>query len=185
MKYFKRLKLWKDSSRDKNIFDPAICEGRSYRWWIYIKKINGRVVFNNYTYSSTTSKHQSDGGYLLRQLGITVDLYISLSGGLQTFESEALPTLYREINDLKLAMLHGKAESNKNRAECIKELEAKIEYIKGMGISISQKELKEIKEEYIREVEKMEQRDKERKEELRIIRQKQKEIIDNGLMVAA
>ena len=64
-------------------FNPVTCEARSYDWWIFVSKINGLVVFNNYSYSSTTCRHQSKVRSLLSDLGVNVDVTIEAPEGLQ------------------------------------------------------------------------------------------------------
>ena len=66
MKYFKRLKIYK-SSTGNNTFDPLTKKAHSYNWWLYCTKspCGEYVIFNNTTYSSTTSKHQRDTWSLL------------------------------------------------------------------------------------------------------------------------
>ena len=48
----------------------------SYGWWVYCKVIDGKVVFNRYRYSVTTSKHQRECMQLLAEHGIAVDLFV-------------------------------------------------------------------------------------------------------------
>lgn len=84
MKYFTKLKIWKASNVS---FDAANIEARSYQWWVFVKIINGRVVFNEYRYSTTTARHQRLVRRLMEQLGIGIDLFVSqhqsLNDGLQ------------------------------------------------------------------------------------------------------
>lgn len=84
MKYYKRLKQWKASNV---IFDVEKCEATSYKWWIFVKRIGGKLVFNDYRYSNTTSKHQYKVKRLLNQLGIIIDVIISSPNGLQNLDS--------------------------------------------------------------------------------------------------
>ena len=74
MKYFKRLGLYKASNVT---FDPSTCTALSYDWWVFVKRIEGKVVFNGYRYSVSTAKHQRKVRTLLRELGIRIDLEVS------------------------------------------------------------------------------------------------------------
>ncbi len=74
MKYYKKLKLYKASNV---IFDPINFTATSYNWWYFVRKIQGKVVFNNYRYSVSTAKHQYKMWRLLHELGIKVDLVIT------------------------------------------------------------------------------------------------------------
>ncbi len=79
MKYFNRLKLYKANNV---VFNPETLEAHSYRWWRFVAKIDGLVLFNNYRYSNSTSKHQSKVRSVLSQLGIQVDHYLKLPKGI-------------------------------------------------------------------------------------------------------
>lgn len=71
-------------------------EATSYGHWCFVKRINGKVVFNNYTYSKTTSKHQWEIRYLLKELGIKIDHEVNFRQSLSewSFKEEALHNYY-------------------------------------------------------------------------------------------
>lgn len=54
----------------------------SYNWWQFVRVVNGKVVFNNYNYSSSTNKHQSTVRSALAHLGIVIDLIVETSASL-------------------------------------------------------------------------------------------------------
>lgn len=86
MQFKPRLKVWQGSNR-KNVFNPETFEGTSYGWWIYVMKVKGQVVFNDYNYSSTTNKHQGEMRHFLRtEMGIKKMIFVdqrqSLSSGI-------------------------------------------------------------------------------------------------------
>lgn len=83
MKLMKRSGIYQ-ASNYKVTFDPSKIEARSYKWWSFVSKLDGKVVFNNYRYSVTTSKHQGKVRDLMRELGIKIDLFLSVPDGLQT-----------------------------------------------------------------------------------------------------
>jgi len=84
MKYFTRLNVFKGSNV---CFNPETLEATSYDWWFFVKKINGKLVFNDYRYSNSTRRHQRNVQSLLNQLGIKINLYVnqreSLSSGIK------------------------------------------------------------------------------------------------------
>jgi len=82
MKLMKRANIYQASNYNCT-FDPNLIEARSYRWWAFVKVIKGQVIFNNYRYSNSTSKHQFKVRSLMSQLGIKIDRYVQVSGGLQ------------------------------------------------------------------------------------------------------
>ena len=55
----------------------------SYEWWRFVARINGLVVFNDYRYSVTTAKHQRKVAGILTQLGIKIDLMLTLPRGIR------------------------------------------------------------------------------------------------------
>lgn len=84
MKHYKKTNLYKASNVT---FDPTKIEATSYNWWLFVKRIKGKTVFNSYRYSVSTSKHQSKVSSLLSQLGIEIDRYVQVRDGLQYISS--------------------------------------------------------------------------------------------------
>lgn len=80
MKHYKKTNLYKASNVT---FDPTKIEATSYSWWLFVKRIKGKTVFNSYRYSISTSKHQSKVRSLMRQLGIKIDRDVEIKDGLQ------------------------------------------------------------------------------------------------------
>jgi ATP-dependent helicase/DNAse subunit B len=80
MKYMKRAQIYKS---DNVTFNPATCEAHSYTWWKFVAKVDGFVIFNNYRYSYSTSKHQAKVRSLLDTLNIKVDVYAPFPQGIQ------------------------------------------------------------------------------------------------------
>ena len=119
IKYFKRLNVFKASNVT---FDPTTIEATSYDWWSFVKVINGKVVFNNYTYSSSTSKHQHKVSSLMRQLGIKIDMEIASPNGLQSLNS-AIEHYKYLIGKLETQMANPKSHKAKN-IERLKEIKA-------------------------------------------------------------
>lgn len=69
----------------------------SYGHWVFVMVVDGKVVFNNYNYSSTTSRHQSEIRWLLRELGIKVDITVNFRDSLTEYnvKSQGLKAYYR------------------------------------------------------------------------------------------
>ena len=84
MKYMKRASIYQASNYNCT-FDPTKIEARSYKWWSFVRKIEGKTVFNSYRYSVTTAKHQSKVRSLLEELGIKIDLELPVPRGLQVY----------------------------------------------------------------------------------------------------
>lgn len=88
MRHYKRSNEYRASNVT---FNPETKQAYSYGWWRFVDVINGKVVFNNYSYSVSTSGHQSKVRSLLRSLGIQIDLFIEAPCGLQDRD------LYNEV----------------------------------------------------------------------------------------
>jgi hypothetical protein len=81
MKYFKRLKLYK-ANNGNCIFNPETGDAHSYRWWRFLAIVDGVVFFNDYRYSSMTTKHQWKVRHLLNELGIKIDVVAPFPKGI-------------------------------------------------------------------------------------------------------
>ena len=64
MKFIKRDNAYYNSTKSNKV-KPDSYEAWSYGWWKYATIYNGYKIFNNYYYSSSTSKHQSDARSML------------------------------------------------------------------------------------------------------------------------
>lgn len=65
-------------------FNPTAMVATSYDWWVFVKKIGGKLIFNEYTYSKATSGHQSKVRRTLDALGIKPNMAIEAKSGLQS-----------------------------------------------------------------------------------------------------
>ena len=109
-------------------FDAESIEARSYQWWIFVKKIKGRVIFNEYRYSVTTSKHQSKVKSLLNDLGIKIDEFVKTRKSLSDFNTlsdirrENLHTLkvLAQAAELKHIERKAKAKARRDAAKALK-----------------------------------------------------------------
>jgi hypothetical protein len=147
MPYQARNRVFKGSN-GKNTFNPLTFEAHSYGHWCYVKKIKGRVVFNAYRYSSTTTGHQWQMRSLLKELGIKIDLEVNTSQSLCNFKAEALKPMYREIFELEIALKrkNSKPESNKWRKVVIVRRKSDIRKARALGAVFSTDQIKALKE---------------------------------------
>lgn len=93
MKFYPRLGIYK---KPNCTFNPKTLDAHSYKWWRFVAKIEGKVIFNNYRYSVTTSKHQSQVRTILSDLGIKIDLELPLPSGIN---SDNLETLFLQAEE--------------------------------------------------------------------------------------
>lgn len=130
MKLFTRLNVYKSSNV---IFNPETEIATSYDWWVFVARINGKLVFNNYNYSNSTCKHQSKVRSLLSKLGIEIDLFIESPRGLQNLDSAI--SHYESMNeDLNVAINKkgSKKSTNEKRLSDISYNMEKIEAVKSL-----------------------------------------------------
>ena len=135
MKYFKRLKLYKSN---ECLYNPETMEATSYNWWVFIKLINGVLVFNNYNYSPSTIKHQYKVRDLLRELEIDIDITIEAPKGLQDLNSAIAhyDYLIKELNDA-IAKPRSQKKKNLERQKQILELEVTKSKVKGLKLKVA------------------------------------------------
>jgi len=104
------------NSTKSNEVDIDNIKAFSYTWWQYLTVIGGKVVFNNYSYSPTTSKHQNDALKLLEQNGIKIDIFMNYTEK-SLFENYTAAAILDEIKCLIVANneLHRLVNSKKTK----------------------------------------------------------------------
>jgi hypothetical protein len=127
MKYKKRQRIWEASNVTYN---PVTKEAYSYGWWCFVKKIGNMMVFNEYSYSNTTSSHQSKVRSLLWQLGHHDMEYIESPDGLDNLDS-AVRYYENLIDERKTLIAKPKTHktTNARRRQEIEEYEGKLQLI--------------------------------------------------------
>jgi len=123
MKKLKTRNEWIGCNRKCRFFGDKI-EAYSYDHWCFVKKINGKVIFNDYNYSQTTRKHQWEIKSLLKKLGIKIDIivYISKSLTKTSFEEYSLYYFYDKAINL-IVKNNTKRIRSQTKLENIKEIE--------------------------------------------------------------
>lgn len=106
MKHYKKTNTYKASNVS---FNPTTLEATSYNWWIFVKRIKGKTVFNSYRYSVSTSKHQSKVRSLMSQLGIKIDRFVEVKDGLNNI------TTLTELNKKHDETVRRIAENNERK----------------------------------------------------------------------
>lgn len=109
-------------------FDPEKVEATSFRWWYFVKRIGGKVVFNDYSYSSYTRRHQNKVKLLMKELGIKTDVIIEAPGGLQNLGA-AIQHYNSKIKGLIAAIQKpgSRAAKNKERARDVRDLQKRVQ----------------------------------------------------------
>ena len=95
----------------------------SYGWWkyVYVDSV-GNVIYNNSTYSNTTSKHQGETSSTLRKLGINIQLELNHTTSNLNHAENVVEALNSEIswyeeNNLELKELTLKKGTRKSKNE--------------------------------------------------------------------
>lgn len=140
--YQSRNKIFKDCNSNCT-FDPVKLQAYSYKHWRFVDLIKGKVVFNNYRYSQTTTTHQYAINNLLEALGIAIDFEISMHRGLDHFKEDALSELYSKRASYETVLNRkGVREQTKNNAlENIREVNSDIKIAKALGAEITKSEI--------------------------------------------
>lgn len=151
LKYKKKRARWENSTGNCT-FDPVKKLAYSYKWWIFVKKIRGKVVFNDYTYSSSTSCHQSAVRDIMKQLRIKIDLTVYNRESLSEFsskESPILEKLYRAVFLGEYTLNRkGLTEKTRSRAErSIKDAKKDIKQARSLGAGYPKNKLKALRKE--------------------------------------
>lgn len=87
-------------------FDPITCTAYSYGWWMFVRKVNGAVIFNEYRFSRTTQRHQFTIKNLMKQLGIDIDIVVSTQNSLNnpTWLKSSIIASTDRIHSLKMQL---------------------------------------------------------------------------------
>jgi hypothetical protein len=132
MKYYKRLKVYK-SSNGNNVVDLVNKTAFSYDWWQYLKDFNGKLVFNNYSYSSSTGKHQRDALTVLRQNNIKIDAFLEVPKG---FQNHFWVETTKEHYNYKISKVNARLTNPRTRSKTrpilqaeLKELNSKLDLL--------------------------------------------------------
>jgi hypothetical protein len=90
MKFYKKLGIYKNST-ETCTFDPVSKESFSYNWFKITEVRQGKLIFNNYSYSMTTRKHQTE---VLRLLNREPDIIVEAPEGL------GKPCMFTRMSDV-------------------------------------------------------------------------------------
>jgi hypothetical protein len=89
MKKYNKQGIYKNSTGSIT-FNKNTMEAYSYKWWKFLSMVEGKLVFNSYRYSVSTSKHQRTVLGLLHELGIKPDYFLQLPNGINGSSLEGL-----------------------------------------------------------------------------------------------
>jgi hypothetical protein len=146
-----------------NRFDPSTFEAVSYNWWTYVSKINGKIVFNAYPYSSSTQSHQRNMRALLKQLKIKIDVEVYMRQSLSKFWSDSLPHQYEEMFQIEIdaprarkdgVFVECHSKHYKTRTEAIKALKESIKACRQLGAKMTRESIKALKKQVAERTEK-------------------------------
>jgi len=129
MKKMKRTGIYKGSNVE---FNPHTMTAVSYDWWHFLRQVGPVLVFNHYSYSMSTNRHQSKVRGALRELGISPDLEIEAPEGLQksNWVENSIAHYQEKIESVRAAMAKGRKSKIPEREETIRHYAGKIAQLK-------------------------------------------------------
>jgi len=127
-------------------FDPVSMQAHSYKHWRFVDIIKGKVVFNQYRYSHTTSTHQQMVLSVLCSLGIKIDLEVDMYESLTSFTTNALPAMYCKLAGFEVVLNRKgvRAKTKDQYNSLVLEVKSKITSAKRLGAVCSKKCIAEI-----------------------------------------
>jgi hypothetical protein len=112
MRYIQKRQRYEASNFS---FQPDGQIGISYNWWIFSREVNGVLVFNNTTYSTSTTKHQSKGySHLSRKPDIVLYHTRNSLDSLESALTNEIVNIKREIKSIIEAMNKPRSHKRKN-----------------------------------------------------------------------
>lgn len=175
LKFFKTLNQYKNSTGTCMYYVDSK-EATSYGHWKFLKTIKGKLIFNNYSYSVSTSSHQSCVREVLKHLKIKIDFTVyqreSLDSGIKI--DHILESI--ELAKLRLQRKGISKKSKSNLEYDLKQSEKELKEIKkALKISVPRDLLKRIKKEVLEAETSRLERDREARKELK------KRVIDSEI----
>jgi len=148
--YKPRLGTFKSSS-GKVEFNPSTMIATSYTHWTFVKKVNGKLLFNNASYSMTTNRHQSQVRTLLSQLSIKyTTINMPNNGDLDNLSNETTLRKYEEMIDFEIEVFNTtkgrlKTGAHQNRLWNINNLKKEIKVLESIGFKVTKKEVTKLR----------------------------------------
>jgi hypothetical protein len=123
LKFYVKSNLYKNSNGSNQV-NLEKMEAHSYHWWQYLMKFKGKVIFNNYHYSNSTSKHQINCKSLLDQNNININYFVEASQGLNN-PSRSIETL-----EIRIATLQAEIKKPRSHKKLMKQEDGTLSVIK-------------------------------------------------------
>jgi hypothetical protein len=147
--YRPKLGFYQDNPKNCK-FDIEKMEAWSYGWWLFVARIKGKIVFNDYNYSTQTNAHQSQVKRVLFEHNIEIDMVVDAERGLQDLNGSIKERYHRYFETMIL--VNRKGTKKARNAERLKEMERLLDQIKDLrylGGKFSNKEKARMKREYL------------------------------------
>lgn len=96
LKYFKKLNVYKNST-GTCLYNVSEKKAYSYNHWLFVKEHKGKIIFNDYSYSPTTNRHQRQVRNLLSVIGVKIDYIVHWPESLERVEISYLNYLYDKM----------------------------------------------------------------------------------------
>jgi hypothetical protein len=127
--------IWANAG-NTNTFEPKTFQARSYSHWKYVDKIKNFVVFNDYSYSATTSKHQFKMRHFLRtELGVNMDKVVYINQPESLDRGIFLDSFYATLAlaEFRLKLPNRRAAFYKDQKSIIDNCKKNIKVLKNLG----------------------------------------------------
>jgi len=160
-------------------------QATSYDWWVFVKNLKGKVVFNDYYYSSPTRYHQVGTKALLKKLGVKVDVHVSTRYSLSDLNPH-VEDLFRSIcqHEAKIARPRTQERTRVSLRDSIEHCKAEIKLFRSLGAKLSPETRDKIRAE-VNAVENSREATQRNEEALKAERAKRaeiKDILDNSFV---
>ncbi len=110
-------------------FDPNKEVAYSYGHWKFVARIGGKIVFNNFSYSRSTSGHQGYVLHLMRQLGYDTDSFLFIDCPSGFGKPYSAISHYKENIELLQKKIDAPRSRKSTNAERLLAIEARTKHI--------------------------------------------------------
>lgn len=134
LKYLPTKRIFKGCN-GKCVFNPQSFESFSYGHWKFVFKYKNKIIFNNYRYSNTTTRHQHAIKSLLKSLNID---FIEFNLGNESLNSNSFITALKGYY-YTLYLMQDRLTRSRNKGRTltsIVDLKDKIKLINKLGFDL-------------------------------------------------
>tara|TARA_R110000868_G_scaffold411564_1_gene705366 strand:+ start:163 stop:789 length:627 start_codon:yes stop_codon:yes gene_type:complete len=143
LKFKKRSGIYSNST-GSNTYDPEAEKAVSYRWWVYLMRIKGKLIFNDHSYSNSTAKHQSALRHLLKGK-VKIDAIVYQRESLDKGLAIHVPFKNKLLAEFKLKRKGISKKSKDTQLSLLRDAEEQIKLFRKLGATFNQTKIKGLK----------------------------------------